>query len=71
MTEAELKQKLYELLQIISSFPKSASPKANPDGLYVSHKASDEQGVEHTADLLRLQIKYLLFDLEATRRENR
>ncbi len=39
-------------------------------GIYQSdapEKLSLEQSLEH----LRMQVKYLLFDLEATRRENR
>ena len=74
MTEAAVKRKLYELLHILAAFPASDKPgKAGkaPQGLYVSHGSSEKDSAEQTLDLLRLQVKYLLFDLEATRRENR
>lgn len=71
MTEAAVKRKLYELLHILAAFPETGKPGGASQGLYVSHGSGDKDSAEQALDLLRLQMKYLLFDLEATRRENR
>ena len=67
-------RKLDEIVEEIGSIPRPVKKK-----LIVLGKKTDkynkrfEKTVEHlhgTLDCLRISIKYLLFDLEATRREN-
>ena len=71
MNEAALKDRLCKLLREISAVPESKADKPETDGLYVGSSTTEGQPPENLLDLLRLQVKYLLFDLEATRRENR
>ena len=74
MNEAAIWRRIRELSEIISAAPLSGAKKTNPnskDGVYQSEILPQCQSVEEALDQLRLQTKYLLFDLEATRRENR
>jgi hypothetical protein len=67
MNEAAIKQRILELSESLAK-----APTANGDaGIYVAHAPSDQPSVDETLDNLRLQLRYLMFDLEATRRENR
>ena len=76
MNEAAIRKKIDELSDALSALPHAtklggAEQKASDMSVY-SHKTStDAQTTEELLDQLRLQIKYLMFDLEATRRENR
>lgn len=74
MTEHDFQTKLTDLMGEISALP--PGEKAKMTELADKAKAQHEQ-VKHTVsnlqenlDYLRLSIKYLVFDLEATRREN-
>jgi len=60
MTESEIQSKLTELMGEIGAMP----------GLGPQTPAPLASGVQENLDGLRLGIKYLVFDLEATRREN-
>jgi len=72
MNEAAVNKKLIELAETINGLNKAAQGQLNPaDGVYHSDTAVAEPALEESLDRLRLQIKYLVFDLEATRRENR
>lgn len=74
MNEAAIWRKIRELSEIISAAPLSGAKKTGPeskDGLYQAEILPQCRSVEEALDQLRLQTKYLLFDLEATRRENR
>ena len=74
MNEQELHGKLAELMGEISTLPPAERQKL--------HKLAEETRQRHdrlratvsslqeSLDYLRLSIKYLVFDLEATRREN-
>jgi hypothetical protein len=74
MTEQEFQTKLAELMGEISTLPAAEREKL--------HRLADETRQRHerlratvsnlqeSLDYLRLSIKYLVFDLEATRREN-
>lgn len=74
MNEQEFQQKLGELITQIG-----AAPDAERDGLL---RMAEETKTRHdrmkktisdlqeSLDYLRLSVKYLVFDLEATRREN-
>jgi hypothetical protein len=72
MNEAAIKKQLSDLIDSITSSP-FAGQGAPPSqqGVYHSETATRDLAVDGSLDHLRLQIKYLLFDLEATRRENR
>ena len=72
MNEAAMQERIRELSDMVTASPLT-EPKSRPDGsgLYESHVAGKQTAVSDSLDLLRLQLKYLLFDLEATRRENR
>jgi hypothetical protein len=72
--EATFQQKLNELLRQIDTLPKEERERLN--ALARETRARHEKiktsvsAMQESIDFLRLWIKYLLFDLEATRREN-
>jgi len=74
MNEHEFHSKLAELMGEISTLP--ASERAKLEQLADETRARHERlrqtvsGLQESLDYLRLSIKYLVFDLEATRREN-
>ena len=74
MNEHEFQQKLGDLIQQISTLPEQQ--RAPLVRLAAETKDRHERMQKTVADLqesldyLRLSIKYLVFDLEATRREN-
>ena len=69
MNEAVIKKNLIDLTQSITTIPLSEGQKGG--GVYQSDLDRESCTIENSLDVLRLQVKYLLFDLEATRRENR
>jgi hypothetical protein len=69
MDEAAIKKSLHDMANTITTFP--VGPEQLGGGVYESDAQPAESGLEESMDYLRLQIKYLMFDLEATRRENR
>ena len=74
MNEQQFQVKLGELMNEISQLPQAERAKLND--LAEQTKARHQKLRKTIADLtesldyLRLSIKYLVFDLEATRREN-
>ncbi len=70
MKDAAVKEKLQQLCDIMKMLPAPDADKDTADGMYCSHSGI-QQSVDEVMDHLRLQVKYLVFDLEATRRENR
>ena len=74
MDETTFQKRLAELLSEIASLP--ASQRSKLELLVADTKKRHEQlrasagNVQESLDYLRVAIKYLLFDLEATRREN-
>lgn len=68
MNEAVMKEKLLELLEKIVEGESSEQGNSATEGLYVPETGLETEDV---IDHLRVQIKYMLFDLEASRRENR
>lgn len=74
MNEHEFQAKLAELMGEISTLP--ASERAKLERLADESRARHQRlcqtvnGLQESLDYLRLSIKYLVFDLEATRREN-
>ena len=73
MNEAAIAKKLAELTEAISYAPVrgSATSAHGAEGLYIPQAPAKEASSEEIIEQLSLQVKYLLFDLEATRRENR
>lgn len=74
MDEATFHNKLTELMGEISTLPKSERDKltAMAQDTQTRHAKLKEtvHNLQESLDYLRLSIKYLVFDLEATRREN-
>ncbi|MBN2445827.1 MAG: hypothetical protein JXO22_03835 [Phycisphaerae bacterium] len=74
MDEATFQKKLGELVKEIEALPEGERDRLRQ--LASETKQRHEQikksmsGLQESIDFLRLSIKYLLFDLEATRREN-
>ncbi|GJM17801.1 MAG: transcriptional regulator [Phycisphaeraceae bacterium] len=75
MTENEFQSKLGELLAQIGSLPESERPKLETlaaESRQRHQKMKKTIGeLQESLDYLRLSVKYLVFDLEATRRENK
>jgi len=67
--------RLNELLNEINDLPAEQSKKllslAQKTKLYNQKPGQNTETLHDSLDHLRLTIKYLLFDLEATRRENK
>ena len=74
MNEATFQRKLAELVATIGTLPPAQRAKLQvlADQTKVQHARLREtvSGLQESLDFLRLSIKYLVFDLEATRREN-
>lgn len=74
MTEKEFQSKLAELLGEITTLPAGERAKLQEAATEVrtTHQRLTESvsALQESVDYLRLSIKYLVFDLEATRREN-
>jgi chromosome segregation ATPase len=74
MEENVFQSKLAELMGEISTLPKSEREKlsalANQTQARHQKLKQTVSDLQDSLDYLRLSIKYLVFDLEATRREN-
>ena len=74
MNEHEFQSKLAELMGEISTLPPTERNKLErlADETRQRHERLRQtvSGLQESLDYLRLSIKYLVFDLEATRREN-
>ncbi len=74
MNEQEFQAKLTELIAQIGDLPEEDKNKL--ENLAVETHARHERmrktisSLQESLDYLRLSVKYLVFDLEATRREN-
>jgi hypothetical protein len=75
MEDAVLREKVDELLTEVHYVPRAARPArpvGGPAGPAQATGVRREMAIlEDTLDQVRLAIKYLVFDLEATKRENR
>jgi nitric oxide reductase activation protein len=75
MTDHEFQAKLGQLLDQINTLPASERPKL--EALAAETRDRHERmkktigELQDSLDHLRLSVKYLVFDLEATRRENK
>ncbi len=74
MNEQDFTSKLTELMGEISALPAGEREKLTKmaDQTRQSHEQAKQTvtSLQESLDYLRLNIKYLVFDLEATRREN-
>ena len=74
MNEHELHGKLAELMEEISTLPpterKKLAKAAGDTRQRHERLRATVSSLQESLDYLRLSIKYLMFDLEATRREN-
>ena len=74
MDETTFQKRLAELLTEIATLP--ASERSKLELLLADTKKRHQQlrstaaNIQDSLDYLRMAIKYLLFDIEATRREN-
>jgi hypothetical protein len=74
MNEQDFQQKLGDLIQQIGQLPESErgplEKLASETRVRHDKMKKTISGLQDSLDYLRLSIKYLVFDLEATRREN-
>ena len=74
MNEAAFQKKLAELVAQIENLPESEQERLRELAAETKQRHEDIKRSVHTLqdniDFLRMGIKYMLFDLEATRREN-
>jgi len=74
MDESTFKQKLNELVAEIRTLPEQERQKLSMLAEQTRQRHQELKktvtSLHESIDFLRLSIKYLLFDLEATRREN-
>jgi hypothetical protein len=75
MDEALLAQKLNDIIRVIEHLPASEREKlmtlARKTQLSHQNLTESMEPLQRPLDYLRVSLKYLLFDLEATRRENK
>ena len=72
MNEAAIREGLKELREILLQTPKAAKPtELLKSGMYLHCIPAPQSEPEEILDHLRVMVKYIVFDLEATRRENR
>lgn len=70
MEETILRERLIELSEALTPVP--PQPAGGSLGAYTAHVPRPcGKTVDDLMDYIRLQTKYVMFDLEATRRENR
>ena len=74
MEESAFEKNLADVLKELHRFPKQCAHKRTvtlrSGGKHPKLSAPDTEHIQDSLDYLRVSIKYLLFDLEATRREN-
>lgn len=74
MDEAAFQKRLAELVAQIENLPEGERERLRELAAETQQRHDDikrsVRGLQESIDFLRLGIKYLLFDLEATRREN-
>jgi hypothetical protein len=72
MDDAKLKTKIEDIAQLFTDCPAVGKAGMNvSEGTYVPSESAASSTAVDSLDHLRLQVKYLVFDLEATKRENK
>ncbi len=70
MNETIIHERIAELADALSALPQ-VEGKTNSMGTYLPNAPpASTRDIEEMLDQIRLQVKYLMFDMEATRREN-
>ena len=69
MNETLIKRRLCELAEALNKLLRSSGIGLKSDGVYLSSASGGQPEPEELLEELALQVKYLMFDLEATRRE--
>ena len=74
MEKATFEKKLEDLIEELERFPMPSGPGFVDlicrNRAYQEKLAKSSESLQDSLDFLRLSVKYLLFDLDATRREN-
>jgi hypothetical protein len=74
MDESSFEQKINDLLSNVGDIPTPQRDKilflARKNNEHYQVLQSKISGLQNSLDYLRLGVKYMIFDLEATRREN-
>ena len=71
MTEAIIRERLAELNDLLATSPfLTDSNEQSELGTYLSGTTATSHVLDEAIDTARLRIRYLVFDLEATKREN-
>ncbi len=70
MDAEAVRKRTAEVIQILGAPSKPNEPRASR-GTYISETPPTTSELDDLFDYIRLRVRYLLFDLEATRRENR
>lgn len=69
MDEQAIRKRIAEFSHMMTAVPENRAATAG--GSYISHAPPPPgKSLEELLDHVRLQLNYLMFDLEATRREN-
>ena len=71
MEEVAVRKRLEELCEVLTAVPSAGLKQKPGEGVYLPLKTPQNESVDCSFDNLRLHIRYLMFDVEATRRENR
>lgn len=75
MDEMTFQQKMQDLMARIKELPETTDPATTDAAEAISERRARIKTsvgeLQESLDYLRLSVKYLVFDLEATRRENR
>jgi hypothetical protein len=71
MNETDVRRRLQELTEAMNRLLRSSGVGYRNDGVYLTSSPGGQPQAEELLEELELQVKYLMFDLEATRRENR
>ncbi len=72
MNEAVTRERIIELAEMIATAGQLDTPGSDEEqGVYIPTADRKTQPTQQCLDEIQTHIKYLLFDLEATRRENR
>ncbi|MCK4625614.1 MAG: hypothetical protein KAV00_09915 [Phycisphaerae bacterium] len=70
MNETIVRERIAELADTLSALPQTDGKSISMGTYTPNTSAASTRNIEEMLDQLRLQVKYLMFDMEATRREN-
>lgn len=70
MDEAALREKVGQLMLEVHHKPNGRRAGRQSEASASANQGNERDSLEESLDHLRLAVKYLVFDLEATKREN-